>query len=191
MNKERLIKVSKWLSFVLRHHPESCGVELDPSGWAAIADLIDARAQQGAESPRNHPQALSAAEILDVVKFDSKQRFAVSKDAKRIRANQGHSFEVDLGLERVEPPELLFHGTVEAAWLSIEREGLKPSGRQFVHLSAQEDVAKEVGARRGTPVILKIQARELHSQGHHFWISANDVWLTKSIPASHINRPEL
>lgn len=181
MDQKNLSKISKWLSFVLRHRPETHNIELNPSGWATIADLIKAQSQQG----------ISTDQILEVVKLDNKQRFAVSSDGKRIRANQGHSFEVDLGLERVEPPGFLFHGTVEAAWLSIKQEGLKPSGRQFVHLSAHEDVAKEVGGRRGAPVILRVRAGELHSLGHSFWVSDNNVWLTKSIPASHINRPEL
>ncbi|MCP4317981.1 MAG: RNA 2'-phosphotransferase [Hyphomicrobiales bacterium] len=159
-------KTSKFLSYVLRHKPEAIGLELDAEGWASVEELID-RADM----------SLSRALIEDVVATSDKKRFALSGDGLFIRANQGHSIEVDLGLEAIEPPQKLYHGTATRFLGSILRQGLQPQNRQYVHLSGDEEIATLVGKRHGNPAILVIPARQMHFDGHRFFQAKNGVWL--------------
>ncbi len=144
MNKKQ-VTTSKFLSQVLRHRPEAIGVTLDAEGWIAIDRLLAACSRHG--------KAVSREELDEVVRANDKRRFAFSADGLRIRANQGHSIAVDLGLVPVEPPELLFHGTVARFLPSIRREGLVRGKRHHVHLSPDAETARRVGGRRGRPVV--------------------------------------
>jgi putative RNA 2'-phosphotransferase len=174
-------KVSKFLSLVLRHQPERIGLTLDGQGWADIDAVIG---QAGA-----HGMALTHDEILEVVAASDKQRFALDASGRRIRANQGHSIDIDLGLEPREPPPVLFHGTAETSIPAIRAEGLKPGRRQYVHLSPDAATASAVGQRHGRPVVLRVAAVRMWSAGFAFYLAENGVWLTDSVPAEFIELP--
>ena len=176
MNK-RLVKTSKFLSLVLRHRPQAVGLELDDQGWASVDELIAAAEKQGTK--------LSSELIEEVVATNDKKRFSLAEDGSRIRANQGHSIKVDLGLEPVPPPEFLYHGTATRFMTSIRAQGLKPSGRHHVHLSPDHETAVKVGSRHGVPVVLRVEAGRMHAEGTVFYCSANGVWLTDRVPPRH------
>ncbi|WP_069171577.1 RNA 2'-phosphotransferase [Streptomyces griseus] len=172
MNDHRTVKVSKYLSKHLRHQPERIGITLDANGWVAIDELLLACARHGFTVGR--------AEIDHVVASNDKKRFAVADG--RIRASQGHTVPVDLGLSPVDPPPYLYHGTVARVLDVIRTEGLRPMARHHVHLSPDRETATRVGARRGAPVVLSVDAGAMHRAGHSFYVSANGVWLTDSVP---------
>jgi putative RNA 2'-phosphotransferase len=173
-------KVSKFLSLVLRHQPDRIGLVLDAQGWADI-DVVIAGA---------HGMALTREEILQVVANSDKQRFALDDTGRRIRANQGHSIDIELGLEPREPPPMLFHGTAETNLAAIRAEGLKPGRRQYVHLSPHAATATAVGRRHGRPVVLRIAAGRMWRAGFELYLSENGVWLTDAVPAEFIDFPE-
>jgi putative RNA 2'-phosphotransferase len=175
------IRVSKFLSLVLRHEPERIGLVLDPQGWADIAELI--------VKARAHGMALTREAIAQVVATSDKQRFALDEAGQRIRANQGHSVDIDLGLEPSEPPAILFHGTAAATVAAIRAEGLKPGARKHVHLSPEAVTATKVGQRHGKPVVLRVLAGQLWSKGRAFFLAANGVWLTDAVPPEFIEFP--
>ena len=178
----QLKHISKLLSLVLRHVPQTIGVELDAQGWADVDQLL-ARAAQ-------HGTAISRAQLVAVVTTSDKQRFALNDDATRIRANQGHSLgAVDLGLAPSEPPALLYHGTAERFVDAIRAGGLRKGSRQHVHLSRDAGTASTVGARHGRPVVLEVDAAAMRSAGHLFYMSANGVWLADAVPAAFIIFP--
>jgi putative RNA 2'-phosphotransferase len=167
-------ELSKKMSFLLRHKPESAGLTLTSSGWIELS--IFASALRVPES-----------EILAVVEADSKQRFTVRNGS--IRAAQGHSFPVELEFEAAEAPEILWHGTVEKFLPTILVEGLKPMSRQFVHLSPTVEVAETVGARRkGETILLKLETAPFLAAGHELFKAENGVWLTKAVPAEFLTR---
>ena len=168
-----LVSTSKFLSLVLRHQPEAIGIALDDAGWVNIEQLLNAA--------RTHGRELDLDLLLRVVHENDKQRFAISPDGFSIRASQGHSFEIDLGLEPVPPPDTLYHGTVARFLESIRQQGLVAGNRQFVHLSSDRRTAEIVGRRRGRPVILTVAAANMHRAGHSFFLSANGVWLTEYV----------
>lgn len=171
-------RTSKRLSYVLRHDPASVGLELGPGGWVAVDELLGALGRHGAP--------LTRTELEGVVERNDKQRFAFSPDGARVRASQGHSVEVDLGLAAAEPPDVLFHGTVAEVLAAITTEGLTRQRRRHVHLSAHVETATRVGARRGRPVVLVVDARAMHAAGHRFERSANGVWLTDHVPPTYL-----
>lgn len=173
-----LVAASKFLSLVLRHQPEVIGLSLDAEGWADIDALI--RLARGRKF-------LTRALIEAVVENNNKQRFAISADGQRIRARQGHSIDVDLGLVPVTPPARLYHGTATRFVASIRREGLVKRSRQHVHLSADADTATNVGSRHGTPEILVVHAAKMAAAGHAFYRSENGVWLTDAVPVTFID----
>ena len=175
---KQLVQTSKFLSFVLRHRPEEIGLELDENGWADVEELIAAA--------RRHGRELSRPLIEEVVAKNDKKRFTLSPEGKRIRAAQGHSHPVDLGLPSVEPPEILYHGTATRFVDSILRDGLSPGQRQHVHLSPDEQTATAVGRRHGKPVVLRVRAGAMHRAGHMFCLSENGVWLTDNVPIQFI-----
>jgi putative RNA 2'-phosphotransferase len=176
MDERRLVKVSKYLAKHLRHRPERIGLTLDPEGWADVGELLAAAGRHGF--------ALTRAEIEHVVAFNDKRRYELV--GNRIRAVQGHSVPVELNLPVVAPPELLYHGTVSRSVEPILREGLMPMGRHAVHLSPDRETARRVGARRGEPVILVVQAGRMAADGHEFRVSANGVWLVGSVPPEYL-----
>ncbi len=176
--KNDFVHISKFLSLVLRHKPETIGLVLDKNGWVPIQSLL--------EAANAHNYRISR-ELLDEVVFrNDKMRFTFSPDGLKIRANQGHSVNVNLELEPVEPPEILYHGTIERFLKSISESGLLKMKRQHVHLSATIETAKNVGRRRGKPVVLSVAALKMHSDGHQFFLSANGVWLTEFVAYKYI-----
>lgn len=178
MEGRRARSLSRFLALVLRHRPEAVGIDLDTGGWVEVDRLIEALAATDRPITRSELDALVAG--------NDKQRFAYSADGRRIRANQGHSLPVDLGLAPCEPPAVLYHGTVGRVLPAVLREGLRPMGRQDVHLSADIATAVRVASRRGRPVVLQVDATALHAAGQVFRRSANGVWLTDSVPPDHL-----
>ncbi|MFG2317363.1 RNA 2'-phosphotransferase [Streptomyces tendae] len=179
MQQERSVKVSKYLSKHLRHQPERIGLTLDEGGWVEIDTLIAAAAEHGFRFTRE--------ELDDVVATNDKRRFAV--EGARIRASQGHSIDVDLQLPAATPPPYLYHGTVARHLEVIRAEGLRPMNRHDVHLSPDRETATRVGARRGRPVVLPVDAAAMHRDGHVFRVSANGVWLTQHVPSRYLRFP--
>jgi putative RNA 2'-phosphotransferase len=157
---------------VLRHRPELVGVTLDEGGWVDVEELL------GALSAHGRP--LTRAQLEQLVSGSDKQRFALQ--GNWIRASQGHSVPVDLGLEPVDPQALLFHGTPERYVDAIRREGLRRGDRHHVHLSADVETATLVGARRGHPRVLSVDAAGMAAAGHVFLRSDNGVWLVDAVP---------
>jgi putative RNA 2'-phosphotransferase len=178
MMKDRNTKVSKFLSLVLRHQPEKVGITLDREGWVSVSLLLQAFETHGFD--------LTPDELQEIVRTNDKQRFTISPDGLFIRANQGHSVEVELGYEPKQPPPVLYHGTAERFLSSIKQQGLLKGQRHHVHLSEQEETADAVGRRYGKPVVLCVASGEMHRQGHLFFRSANGVWLTEHVPARYI-----
>lgn len=170
---------SKFLSLVLRHKPELIGITLDAQGWVAVDELLAQSARQGTK--------ITQGELRDIVAQNDKKRFTLSEDGTRIRAAQGHSVAVALGLEPREPPATLFHGTATRFLDAIRREGLKPGARQQVHLSMEETTAAQVGQRHGKPHILTVAAGRMHGAGHAFYQADNAVWLTDKVPPEFLS----
>ena len=180
-NKMNTTKLSKYLSLVLRHEPSKIDLELDDQGWAEVSELLSALAAHGKSTTR---------EQLDhVVETNNKQRFRFSADGTRIRANQGHSINIELGLEPATPPNFLYHGTATRFIASIMEQGLLPGTRQHVHMSEERDTARQVGSRHGKPVILTVKSAEMQRDGFLFTRSENGVWLTENVPVSYLQIP--
>lgn len=175
MNKTKL---SKFLSLVLRHKPEEIGIELDENGWAKVEDLLIGLNKRGF--------AVDLAILKDLVATNEKQRFCFSENGELLRANQGHSIKIDLGLVAQEPPAELYHGTVEKFIDSITLNGLQKQKRTHVHLSGDVETATVVAKRRGQPVLLYINALAMHKDGFEFYQSENGVWLVDSVPVKYI-----
>ncbi|MDG3008055.1 RNA 2'-phosphotransferase [Paludisphaera mucosa] len=176
----RLVTISKYLSKHLRHAPQEIGLTLDDEGWASVDALLEASARRG------FPIAYD--DLVEVVETNDKRRFAFDATGDRLRAVQGHSIEVDLGLERREPPETLYHGTVERFLASILGQGLVRGRRHHVHLSKDVETARKVGGRRGRPVILAVDAGRMHRDGRAFFLSENGVWLADAVPPEYLSR---
>jgi putative RNA 2'-phosphotransferase len=173
-----VVRVSKRLSFVLRHRPDSVGITLDGAGWVDVPELLGALAAHGLR--------LTRAELEQVVATNDKRRFAWDETGTRIRASQGHSVDVSLGYEPAAPPDELFHGTVQRFLAAILREGLRPGNRHAVHLSSDVATARAVGARRGRPVVLRVDAGRMADDGWTFTRSANGVWLVPEVPPGYL-----
>ena len=178
MNEDRFKKISKSLSYWLRHHPEDIGIFIAPDGWTDIKSLIE-KAKTKILFDFN--------ELKHVVQNNDKNRFSISEDMCRIRANQGHSITVELNLLEVLPPTTLYHGTPNRNVDSILKEGINRGNRHHVHLSKDEETAASVGARRGTFTILKIEALRMRADGHKIYISDNGVYLVDEVPSKYIN----
>jgi len=170
---------SKFLSLVLRHQPGIIGLQLDKAGWAEIADLIQKASNAGVH--------LTYAIVRTVVDTSDKQRFSISSDGLRIRANQGHSILVELGLLKTVPPDFLFHGTVKRNLVAIRHQGITKGNRQYVHLSSDENTALETGRRHGYAVVLTVQAGRMSIDGFTFYRAENGVWLTEYVPSKYVS----
>jgi putative RNA 2'-phosphotransferase len=177
--EKQLKHISKFLSLVLRHEPEQIGLVLDEEGWADVAALIEKINKKGI--------SLDLATLQIVVDTNDKKRFAFNEDKSRIRASQGHTVEVDLNLPPQVPPKILYHGTAIKFLPIIKEKGLFRMERQHLHLSAEEETAKNVGGRHGKPVVLVVQALAMHEKGHVFYLSDNGVWLTGQVPPAFID----
>lgn len=178
-----LTALSRYISLILRHKPEVIGIALDSHGWAEVDALV--RGIQQTKAP-----AFSRETLEEIVRTDSKQRYAYNEDHTQIRASQGHSIPVDVELKKVRPPEFLWHGTGEKYTASIEKHGLIPKSRLYVHLSRDMDTAIAVGKRHGTPVVYQVASGEMGRDGYGFYLSANGVWLTKEVPPEFLKRLE-
>lgn len=173
------VEISKFLSYVLRHAPQSIGLSVDAGGWAAVDDLLAKASAAG--------QPLGRAALETVVGESDKKRFTFSEDGKRIRAAQGHSFPVDLGLEPKTPPPVLYHGTAKRFLDSILERGILPGDRQKVHLSADLDTAQSVGRRHGSPVVLIVDTHRMSADFHQFIQADNGVWLADLVPSTYLS----
>ncbi|MEV6647393.1 RNA 2'-phosphotransferase [Amycolatopsis sp. NPDC051371] len=175
MNEKEITRISKRLALHLRHDPAALGLTLAPDGWVDVDTLLRAL-------------KITREQLDEVVETNNKRRFAFDATGTRIRASQGHSVSVDLGLADATPPDVLYHGTVAKFLDAILLEGLRPMKRHALHLSATLDTARTVGARRGKPVILQVDAARMAAAGHAFQVSANGVWLTTSVPPEYLYR---
>jgi len=178
MKESRLVKISKYLSKHLRHQPERIGLQLAPGGWVSVDELLAACAK--------HQFVITQAELKEVVSSNDKQRFSFDSTGSLIRANQGHSVEVDLQLEPAVPPDVLYHGTGHGAVESILHTGLSKRSRHHVHLSREIETAKSVGARHGRPVVFAVDAAAMNQAGYTFYCSDNGVWLVDQVPPEHL-----
>ncbi len=178
---ERQREISKFLSLVLRHHPGKIGIKLDHAGWVDIDIFLAACSQ--------HDFPLTKPTLLDVVRINPKKRFAISEDGLQIRAQQGHSTDVDLGYQPVKPPQFLYHGTARQNLPPIRATGLKKFARHHVHFSPDDSTARRVSRRHGMPVVLVIKAEKMYEDGHKFFHTPNDVWLTEQVPVQYIKFP--
>lgn len=172
-------KLGQYLSLILRHKPEVIGIQLDEHGWAKVDELI-----AGIRKTQFMDQTL----LEKLVAEDEKGRYAFNDDKTLIRANQGHSIPVDVGLKEVQPPEVLWHGTGEKYVASIDREDLISKSRLYVHLSADFQTALKVGSRHGKPVVYAVDARRMHEEGYVFILSVNGVWLTQRVPMAYLKK---
>lgn len=177
MEESKKKNISKSLSYWLRHRPENIGIVLDKEGWTDILELIE-KAKTELE--------FTIDELKEVVESNDKQRFSISKDGSKIRANQGHSVEIKMTFKEIAAPPVLYHGTVGKFMDSIKKKGLIPGNRHHVHLSKDQETAEKVGSRRGTPIILKINAMKMQDDGFRFFISENGVYLTDHVPPKYL-----
>lgn len=174
-----LLETSRFISLVLRHKPEAIGIALDEHGWANVDELI-------AGISKTHP--LTMEMLKEIVSTDDKKRYSFNEDKTLIRANQGHSIPVDVELEEVKPPKHLYHGTGEKYVPSIDRQGLIPKSRLYVHLSRDIDTAVKVGKRHGNPVVYVVDSEKMSEQGYKFFLSVNGVWLTEKVPVDFLTK---
>lgn len=174
---EKLDTISKFISLILRHKPETVHITLDEHGWADVEELLAGINAAG--------RFIDKSMLEEIVATDKKQRYSFSPDRKLIRANQGHSIPVDVELKEQEPPDYLYHGTAAQFLEAIKAQGLKPMSRLYVHLSKDIETALTVGKRHGKPVVLKVHSREMYKAGYPFYLSENGVWLTKKVAPEH------
>jgi putative RNA 2'-phosphotransferase len=180
MDDSRLIKISKFLSKHLRHTPGQIGIKLAPGGWVEVDDLLDAC--------KKHSFPIERVELNEVVAKNEKKRFSFNSTGTQIRANQGHSIEVDLQLEPTIPPNTLYHGTGHSAVESICREGIHRMLRHHVHLTSDIKRAKQVGMRHGRPIVFAVNAKAMYEDGYTFYCSENGVWLVNYIPPKYLQQ---
>lgn len=180
MNEQQKKKISKFISLVLRHKPEVINLKLDENGWTDVAELI-------AKSKRDSHEGFTFEELNEIVETNDKKRFIFNEDKTKIRANQGHSVDIDLVLKPKQPPEFLYHGTAQSNIDSILEKGIEKRSRQHVHLSQDKETATKVGMRHGKPTILIIKTQEMFNDGIEFYLSENNVWLTDFVDAKYIS----
>ncbi|MBQ2987819.1 MAG: RNA 2'-phosphotransferase [Clostridia bacterium] len=174
-----LQNTGRFISLILRHKPEIIGITLDEHGWADVEALIRGISKR---------QPLDMAMLERIVAEDDKQRYSFNADKTKIRANQGHSIPVDVELTAITPPPILYHGTAEKYVASIEKQGLIPKSRLYVHLSDNPETAVNVGARHGNPIVYRVAAEDMARGGYVFYRSANGVWLTKEVPVQYLSK---
>ena len=170
----------KFLAYVLRHNPAAVGIELDENGWAKVDELLVGVQRSG--------RLIDITALEEIVATDDKHRFSFNEDKSKIRANQGHSIDIDLGLEEKTPPDILYHGTAEKYIDNIKQNGIQKRNRQYVHLSSDKQTAIKVGSRHGKPVIFKIDAKQMVMDGFKFYLSENGVWLTDYVSFKYFTK---
>ena len=179
---EKMVNTSKFISLILRHKPDVIGITLDEHGWANVDDLLTGLNKAG--------HIVCMKDLEDIVSTDNKQRYSFNEDKTLIRANQGHSINVDVELKEVEPPSILYHGTTKDVLESIYEQGIKPMSRLYVHLSKDIDTATKVAKRRRNPIILEINTEQMRKDNIKFYLSSNGVWLTKYVDSKYIKELE-
>ncbi len=177
-NEKQLTHISKFLSLVLRHKPETIGIQLDPNGWTDVDILLEKANTYGIKFDKET--------LIHIVETNSKKRFAFNENLDKIRASQGHSIDIELGYASQKPPEILYHGTSENAARSIRETGIEKRGRQHVHLSKDSETAFKVGQRHGKPFVFEILAEKMYNDGFEFYLSDNGVWLTDYVPVKYL-----
>lgn len=180
VSEKQQTHISKFLSLVLRHKPETIGIQLDQNGWIDISELIEKSNKYGVQ--------FDIETLNHIVATNSKNRFAFNDKCDKIRASQGHSLEIELGYTNQKPPEILFHGTSEKSVQSILEKGLERQNRQHVHLSSDIDTAAKVGQRHGKPFVFLVLAEQMHKDNFQFFISDNGVWLTNNVPTKYLKK---
>ena len=175
MNKDKL---SKYISLILRHKPETIGITLDEHGWANVNELINGINESG--------HNINMDVLEEIVRTDNKQRYSFNEDKTLIRANQGHSIPVDVELKEMTPPDVLYHGTATRFLDSIKQNGIKSMSRLYVHLSKDYYTALNVGSRHGKCVVFEIDTKKMYEDGVKFYLSENGVWLTKYVDWKYV-----
>lgn len=170
-------KVSKFISLLLRHHPEVLHLNMDEHGWVSVNDLVEGI---------NQGLSFTLEDLQTIVATDQKQRYSFNEDGSKIRANQGHSIDVDVELEATCPPDMLYHGSATRFQASIQQQGLLPQNRLYVHLSNDVATAKDVGKRHGKVIVYAVDAKQMAQDGYVFYLSKNKVWLTKVVPTKYL-----
>lgn len=179
LSEKQKTNISKYIALVLRHKPEEANLTLNKEGYCNTNDLIKAI--------RNNFGKFSMEDLETIVAEDSKGRYSFNEYKTMIRANQGHSTnQVDITFKEIVPPDVLYHGTASRFLDSIYKEGLKPMSRQYVHLSKDIDTATKVGERHGLVKVLNINAKQMYEDGYKFYLSENNVYLTKEVPQRYI-----
>ena len=163
------VKLGRFLSLVLRHDPHAAGITLDEHGWADVNELLAGVSRTGRKIDR--------VTLERIVRENNKQRYSFNGDGTKIRANQGHSLQVDVELKAAQPPKYLYHGTASRFLPAIQKEGIRKMSRQHVHLSGDFETAMAVGKRHGIPVVITIDAGAMARDGVAFYRSENGVWL--------------
>lgn len=179
MTEQDKKRIGKFLSLILRHEPQKIGIELDEQGWANVKELI--------EKCKKHRYHFSMEDLIEIVETNDKQRYSFNEKRNKIRANQGHSIDIDLALRPIEPPEYLYHGTATRFVSSIMEQGILKGSRQYVHLSKDKETATKVGSRHGKPAILTIMSGNMYKDGILFYQSDNGVWLTDYVDVKYIS----
>ena len=180
MTEQDKKRIGKFLSLVLRHSPETIDIELDEQGWANVKELI--------EKCKKHRYHFSMEDLIEIVETNDKQRYAFNEKRNKIRANQGHSIDIDLALSPIKPPEFLYHGTATRFLDSIQKEGIVKGSRQHVHLSKDKETATKVGSRHGKPIVLTILSGKMDEDGILFYQADNGVWLTDYVDTKYISK---
>ena len=180
ISNKQVITISKFLSLVLRHKPETIGIQLDENGWTDVKILI--------EKSNSNGVPIDFEILKHIVETNSKKRFAFNETLDRIRASQGHSIEIELGYKNQKPPEILYHGTGEKSVTSIQNTGIEKGSRQHVHLSGDIETAIKVGQRHGKPFVFEVLSEQMYTDGLEFYLSDNGVWLTDHVPVKYLKR---
>lgn len=170
--------IGKFISLILRHKPNTIGITLDQNGWANTQELLNGLNAAG--------KKVDIEQLINIVNTDNKRRFSFNSDKSKIKANQGHSIPVNLGLLELVPPTILYHGTSEKFIESIKQNGIQKRSRQYVHLSSNVETAVAVGKRHGNPIVLKINTEQMFIDGYKFYLSENGVWLTDNVPYQYV-----
>ena len=180
MNDKEMTKLSKFIALVLRHKPETIGLTLKADGWVSVYEFIKAMNEYG------HP--ITMVGLKEIIESDWKGRYSLDEKENNIRANQGHSANVEIEFKEVVPPKILYHGTNKGVVDVIFKTGLQKMARHHVHLSLMEGTAVTVGSRRGSPVVLVVDAEQMYYGNFKFFISENGVYLTDQVPPKYISR---
>lgn len=178
MADELHIKKSRYLAYILRHNPLSIALELDEHGWADVEQLLTKMRQCG--------KSITLTELKEIVQTDEKERYSFSDDEKKIRANYGHSVQVDLELKPTVPPDILYHGTCKERVDSIKKAGLNKGSRLYVHLTSSEFSATKLSELNENPYVFKIDAKAMYNDGYKIFHSKRTVWLTEYVPPKYL-----